>query len=81
MNQARKPYALEKQLRRLGQRRPAKTAKARAGGLQKYIQEENKKGKQLWGGIVTLKGGSWRYNDNGEYEYSEGNLSGWKVLS
>lgn len=58
----------------------AKTAKARAEGLQKYIREENEKGKNLWGGIVTFKDGSWRYNDSGEYEYNERNLSGWKIL-
>lgn len=58
----------------------AKDAKTRAEGLQKYIIEQNKKGKKLWGGIAIYKNGSWRYNDNETYEYDETNLSLWKVL-
>lgn len=58
----------------------AETAKTRAEGLAKYIKEENSKGKGLFGGIVIKKDGSWRYNDNGVYEYDEKDLSGWKFL-
>jgi type III restriction enzyme len=58
----------------------AKDAKTRAEGLQRYIIEQRKKGKKLWGGIAIYKNGSWRYNDNEKYEYDENNLSSWKVL-
>jgi len=58
----------------------AKDAKERAEGLQKYIKEQNKREKKLWGGIVIYVNGSWRYNDNEEYEYDLGNLSKWKIL-
>ncbi len=58
----------------------AKDAKTRAEGLQKYIKEQNKKGKKLWGGIVININGSWRYNDNEVYIYDETNLKGWKFL-
>lgn len=52
----------------------------RAEGLQKYIKEQNKKGKRLWGGIVINVNGSWRYNDNAVYNYNSNDLSKWKVL-
>ncbi|GAH12347.1 unnamed protein product, partial [marine sediment metagenome] len=44
--------------------RTAETSDAgpRAEGLQKYIKEQNKKGKKLRGGIVINVDGSWRYN-------------------
>jgi hypothetical protein len=57
----------------------AKTAKAKAEGLSKYIREETK-GKTLFGGIVIHKDSSWRYNDNEVYEYNEKYLSDWKFL-
>jgi len=59
----------------------AKDAKGRAEGLQRYIKEQNKKGKNLWGGIAIFVNGSWRYNDNEVYTYDENNLSDWKLLS
>ncbi len=59
----------------------AKDAKTRAEGLQKYIKEQNKKGKKLWGGIVINVNGSWRFNDNEAYKYDEKNLKDWKILS
>lgn len=59
----------------------AKDAKTRAEGLQKYIEEENKKGKKLFGGITINKNGTWRYNDNKNYDYDEKDLSEWKVLT
>jgi type III restriction enzyme len=58
----------------------AKDAKTRAEGLAKYIKDENKKGKRLWGGIVINVKGSWRYNDNETYRYDENNLKEWKFL-
>jgi type III restriction enzyme len=62
--------------------RTAETGDAgpRAEGLQKYIKEQNEKGKNLWGGIVIEVNGSWRYNDNEAYTYDENNLSSWKLL-
>ncbi|NUM41636.1 MAG: DEAD/DEAH box helicase family protein [Leptospiraceae bacterium] len=58
----------------------AKDAKTRADGLRKYIKEQNKKGKKLWGGIVINANGSWRYNDNEKYTYEETDLKDWKFL-
>lgn len=52
----------------------------RANGLQKYIKEQNKKGKRLWGGIVIYVNGSWRYNDKEKYTYNQDNLDDWKFL-
>jgi type III restriction enzyme len=62
--------------------RTAETSDAgpRAEGLQKYIKEQKKKGKKLWGGIVIFVNGSWRYNDNEVYNYDENNLGSWKLL-
>lgn len=58
----------------------ANIAKPKAEGLAKYIKEENKKGKNLFGGIVIQRQGSWRYNDKQNYEYKENDLSEWKFL-
>jgi hypothetical protein len=58
----------------------AETAKSRAEGLAKYIEEQNKKGKKLYGGIVTEEKNSWRYNDSLNYEYNPENLKEWKFL-
>jgi type III restriction enzyme len=58
----------------------AKLAKPKAEGLAKYIRQENKKGKKLFGGIVIQKDNSWRYNDKDVYEYNEKDLSDWKFL-
>ena len=59
----------------------AQTAKSRAEGLTKYIKEQNKKGKKLFGGIVIKDGNSWRYNDSNQYGYNPGNLNDWKFLN
>jgi type III restriction enzyme len=59
----------------------AKDAKTRAESLQKYIGAQNKKGKNLWGGIVINVNGNWRYNDNKVYTYDEKNLKDWKFLT
>lgn len=58
----------------------AETTKEKAEGLAKYIKEENKKGKKLFGGIVIERDKSWRLNDNEKYSYNEKDLSGWKFL-
>jgi len=58
----------------------AKDAGKRAEGLQKYINEQSKKGKKVWGGIAIYTSGSWRYNDEEEYHYDPKNLSNWKLL-
>lgn len=59
----------------------AENAKERAEGLQKYIKEQNRKSKKLFGGIAIYVNGSWRYNDNKKYEYDPNDLSSWKVLN
>jgi len=58
----------------------AKDAKTKAEGLSKFIKDENKKGKNLWGGIVIKVNGSWRYNDEEIYHYDKSDLSNWKSL-
>ena len=59
----------------------AQTAKERAEGLAKYIKEQNKKGKKLFGGIVIKEKRSWRYNDSEKYEYNPNDLKDWKFLN
>ena len=58
----------------------ADTAKTRAEGLAKYIKEQNKKSKKLFGGIVIKDKKSWRYNDSEKYEYNPNDLKDWKFL-
>lgn len=58
----------------------AETAKERAEGLSEYISKENLKGKNLFGGIVVQKEGSWRYQDGWRFEYNPNDLSGWEFL-
>ena len=58
----------------------AETAKSRAEGLAKYIAEQNKKGKKIYGGIVLKENNSWRYHDWLKYEYNPNNLKNWKFL-
>jgi type III restriction enzyme len=58
----------------------AQTAKDRAEGLAKYIKEENKKGKKLFGGIVIQDKNSWRYNNQDKYSYNLNDLKDWKFL-
>ncbi|MEM4605983.1 MAG: hypothetical protein QW103_03050, partial [Candidatus Pacearchaeota archaeon] len=60
----------------------AKDAKAKAEALQKYIKEQNKKGKKLVGGIIAQKrkGDETLYfNDKEIYNY-DSKLTSWKVL-
>ncbi|MFH1575870.1 MAG: DEAD/DEAH box helicase family protein [Candidatus Nealsonbacteria bacterium] len=59
----------------------AKTATERAEGLAEYIATENKKGKNLFGGIVLKDKNSWRYNDSKKYSYDPNNLKDWKFLN
>jgi len=58
----------------------AKDAGPRAEALQKYIKEQNKKGKKLLGGIAIPRGESIIINDKEKYEYNPNDLSGWKIL-
>lgn len=58
----------------------AKDASPKSEGLQKYIKEQNKKGKKLWGGIIIKEKGTWRYNDEEKYNYNPNDLSNWKIL-
>ncbi len=55
-------------------------AGSRADGLQKYISEQQKRGKGLWGGIVIYVNGSWMYNNEKKYSYDPDKLSDWKIL-
>jgi type III restriction enzyme len=53
-------------------------------GLYKYIRSENKKGKKLFGGIVTNTDqrnyqGRWVYFDKSSKDLKD-NLSNWKIL-
>jgi len=59
----------------------AEDAKERAEGLAKYIKDQKKKGKKLFGGIVIPAGDQWRYNDNEKYEYNPKDLKDWKFLN
>lgn len=58
----------------------AKTAKERAEGLAEYIATENKKVKNLFGGIVLKEKNSWRYHDGKKYAYDPNDLKNWKFL-
>lgn len=59
----------------------ADDAKDRAEALQKYIEKQNKSGKNLMGGIAININSTWRYNDNKKYKYDENDLSDWKILN
>ena len=60
--------------------RTAEEAKYRAEGLAKYIKEQNKKGKKLFGGIVTSVEGNWRLNNKEVYYYNPHNWKDWIFL-
>jgi hypothetical protein len=49
-------------------------------GLARYILDQNKFGKNLFGGIVIQKDGSWRLSDKTKYEYTD-DISDWSYLS
>ncbi len=63
------------------QGRTAEDAKERAEGLAKYIREQNKKKKKLFGGIVIPSFQQWKYHSGLKYKYNPKNLRGWKFLS
>lgn len=57
----------------------AKEAGNKSNGLQKYISEQNKKGKKIFGGIVHPKAGSFYTYNNIPYKYDK-ELTDWKIL-
>lgn len=61
----------------------AEAAGKRAEGLAKYIKEQNKAGKNLVGGIIVEKNGTFWIQNKEKYEYSESDLpgTGWEVFS
>lgn len=58
----------------------AQLASDKAEGLARYILDQNKFGKNLFGGIVIQKDGSWRLSDKTKYEYTD-DISDWSYLS
>ena len=61
----------------------AESAREKAEALVRYIKDQNKKSNnKLWGGIVTFKDGTCRYNDSESYggAISESQASYWKIL-
>ena len=58
----------------------AESAKERAEGLAKYIKDQKKKGKKLFGGIVIPVDGQWRYSNSEKYVYNPNDLKDWKFL-
>jgi type III restriction enzyme len=57
----------------------AKEAGKKSDGLQKYINEQNKKKKNIFGGIVIPKSGSFFTSTEIPYKYDK-ELTGWKIL-
>ena len=61
-----------------------KVAGPKVNGLYKYIQNENKKGKKLFGGIVTNTDrnyrGRWIYFDRASKDLKDGDFSNWEDL-
>ena len=62
-----------------------KLAGPKVDGLFKYIQSENKKGKNLFGGIVTNRDqrnyrGRWVYFNKSSSELKDNDLSNWENL-
>ena len=60
--------------------RTAADAGTRHDGLYKYMQDEQKKGKNLIGGIIVESNNTWRYNDEKKFHFDENDLSDWKIL-
>lgn len=59
----------------------AKEAASRAEALQAYIKEQNKKKKNLIGGIVIKDNtNKWRVNQQDIYHYDPNNLTDWKYF-
>jgi hypothetical protein len=57
----------------------AEIAGPKSNSLQKYLREQNKKGKKLFGGIVEPKAGSFWFFNKEEYQYDK-ELTGWELL-
>lgn len=57
----------------------AKDAGNKSDGLQMYIRKENKNGKDLFGGIIHPKAGSFYTFTEIPYKYDK-NLTNWKIL-
>ena len=57
----------------------AKDAGTKSDGLQRYIKEQNKKGKNLFGGIVIPKSDSFYTYTDIPYKYDK-QLTDWKIL-
>lgn len=57
----------------------AATASDKSNGLQKYIKEENKKGKNFFGGIIVPKSGSFYTYTKTPYKYDK-QLTDWEIL-
>jgi len=57
-------------------------ARLKAKALQKYVREQSKNGKKLFGGLVIDLEGVWMYNDSPKYKYNPDKLikQGWKDL-
>jgi type III restriction enzyme len=58
----------------------AKVAGPKSDGLTKYIKDEDRKGRKIFGGIVTQRGGSWVFWAKEEYHYKENDFGDWKLL-
>ena len=54
--------------------------KVKAEALQQYIQEENHKGLNLWGGLVIKDGVHWRINQKSEYKSFREEQSDWEYF-
>jgi type III restriction enzyme len=61
--------------------RTAEEAKFRAEGLQKYIETERRKGKNLDGGIVVPYENTWKINREKLYEYNPKKIMWWPNLN
>ncbi len=57
----------------------AEVAGPKSNGLQKYIKEQNKKGKKLFGGIVEPKAGSFWFFNKEEYQHDK-ELTVWELV-
>lgn len=60
----------------------AETALSRAEGLYKYIKKQNQSGKNLFGGIVIWKNGSFWLHPGENYRYDDNDLpgTGWAIF-
>jgi type III restriction enzyme len=59
----------------------AEASKEKAESLQEYIEEQNKDGNNLWGGIVIQSSGQWLLNQNKCYKYNAKDLSDWEEIN